>query len=94
MKPETIESNGGTLYPVRSHWKNPKTVAVRVPESLKDQILAYARQLDAGDTPTQPSPVNPEAIAILEELLDTQKYKANAAGKMRKRIKEALEMLR
>ncbi len=27
-------------------WRSGKTVTLRVPEALKDQILAYARQLD------------------------------------------------
>ena len=45
-KPKTAQL--GKNY---SAWKNSKTVAVRIPENLKDEILAFARELDAQRPP-------------------------------------------
>lgn len=35
------------LIPARSSWKNKPTVAIRVPEKFKDQILKFATLLDS-----------------------------------------------
>jgi hypothetical protein len=34
---------------VKSSWKNGKTKLIRVPESLADEVLEYARELDSGE---------------------------------------------
>lgn len=33
----------------KSTWKHGKTKTIRIPESLVDQVLEYARKLDKGD---------------------------------------------
>lgn len=68
------------LKPQPAKWNGP-TVAVRIPERLKDMVLAYARMLDSGNEPEAQTTV---------KLSDLKTYKLR--GKEVVRIEDLLSM--
>ncbi len=57
------------LIPNKSSWKNSETTAVRVPKIFKDQVIAYARQLDIEESQTLLYSRDQELIAYSRKLL-------------------------
>jgi hypothetical protein len=45
INPKSLEN----LNPIKPKWHNTKTVAIRVPIALVDDILDYGRKLDSGE---------------------------------------------
>jgi hypothetical protein len=84
-------------------WKHLPTEAIRVPQCFSEQIQAIARNIDEGiDITVQRYTENDtvwnksdntyqEAIDILENALT---LKANAGGKIKDAIRQALELLK
>jgi hypothetical protein len=68
------KGNLSTLTPYSPKWKSGPTQTVRIPIALANQVLAYARSLDSGQTSSAQS-INTESllqvIQKLEQLLDT-----------------------
>lgn len=96
------KGNLDTLKPYQSRWKSGATRTIRVPIALTDQVLDFALRLDAGESLsqvnhsgiTQKGEISGEslsqAIQILNEALS---LKANAGGKIKDRIREAIALL-
>ena len=96
------KGNLDTLKPYQSKWNSGKTRTIRVPEALADQVLEYARKLDSGESLSQvneaEAPIQyasdlvslSQVIQILTEALD---LKANAGGKIKERVREAIALL-
>ncbi|MBP0011305.1 MULTISPECIES: hypothetical protein [unclassified Roseofilum] len=59
--------------------------------TLIDDVLAYARALDCGDL--QPYNRPTELDKVIEILNDALSLKANSGGKIKAKIKEALEVI-
>lgn len=86
------KSNTTGLRPVHSKWKSCKdTKPVRIPVTLIDDVLAYARALDCGDL--QPPSQHRELDKVIQILNDALSLKANSGGKIKEKIKEALEVI-
>lgn len=85
--------HGKGLRPNTSSWKHSQTKPIRLPEALIPQILEFAHQLDKGDCELQQEGNLKEVISILEDCLDSKQYPANKGGAIKKRIKEALDLL-
>ena len=83
------KGNLDTLKPYQSKWNSGETKTIRVPVALSDQVLDYARKLDSGESLSQVNHNN-EVIQILTEALV---LKANAGGKIKERIKDAIAIL-
>lgn len=83
------------LKPIYSRWKNSKTVAIRVPEILKEKILEYARKVDADFDykESNNSNVQKEKIEkILSKIEAKEKgYKTNSAGQLIKDLRGLIE---
>lgn len=93
---------------IKPKWNHLPTTVIRVPECFSSELLNTAKALDEGKdisvqryyeelTPLNPSdnlaanpPALPQVIQLLTESLN---YKANAGGKIKNRIREALELL-
>ena len=89
-------------------WNHLPTTVIRVPECFSSELLNTAKALDEGEnisvqryseetTPLNQSdnlaannPSIPQVIQLLTEALS---YKANAGGKIKDRIREALALL-
>lgn len=86
-----------------SSWKSGKTKRVRLPIAIADTVIEIAHQIDEGEidpvcrVPRQnddlfacPKAKIEGAIALLEESLT---LKANAGGKIKTKVREALKIL-
>lgn len=89
-----VRGNLATLKHYTPKWKSGATQTVRLPIALVDQVLAYARSLDAG----APSPDVPsdsihllQVIQILDEVSQTPR---NNFGKQPKaQLQQAIDIL-
>lgn len=74
------------LKPNKSTWNYPKTVAIRVPENIRDDVINYAKDLDNKSFNNNNSISTVQLIKI--ELLLTKiknkesGYKSNSASKL------------
>ena len=96
------KGNLTTLKPYQSKWKSGQTRTIRVPAALADQVMEYARKLDSGESLSQVNQANgtpaykvdlvplSQVIQVLTEALD---LKANAGGKIKERVREAIALL-
>jgi hypothetical protein len=57
-------------------WNNTPSIAVRVPEALKNQILAYAKELDKGTVQNQTG-TNGELLKLIKRWQDKAKDTRN-----------------
>lgn len=75
-----------------SPFKNQPTRTIRVPVVLADQVLEFAKALDAGEVhgSDQRSSNTEKLRAILEHALT---LKANSGGAIKQKIREALALL-
>ncbi len=76
-----------------SKWNNPETVAVRVPKVLKDEILAYARELDNGNRNQADISLSTKhkLLTLLAKIENKEKgYKSNGSGQLIKDLKELI----
>lgn len=55
------------LKPWHSPWRNGQTKVIRVPMALENQILDYARQLDAGEVVQDKSSVEHLVNTVLSD---------------------------
>ena len=83
-----------TLKPYQNKWRSGKTQTIRVPVALAEQILAVARQMDAGD-----SPVTEDELVIgltkLRDKIEAKEpgYKVNSASKLISALKPIFDKL-
>lgn len=96
------KGNLNTLKPYQAKWNSGQTRTIRVPVVLADQVLEYAHKLDNSESLTQVNQGNitqtgdiadetlTQVIQILTEALE---LKANAGGKIKDRIREAIALL-
>ena len=93
---------------IKPKWNHQPTTVIRVPERFSEELLNTAKALDEGkeisvqryqeeaaplndsDNLAANHPALPQVIQLLTEALN---YKANAGGKIKDRIREALELL-
>lgn len=77
----SINSNSlNNLKSNYSKWNNSDTVAVRIPQVLKDQILTYARELDNGKVSLSGN-LQDEILTIISKIENKEKgYKSNSAS--------------
>lgn len=70
------------LKPQPAKWNGP-TVAIRIPERFKDEILAMARTLDNGEVcTTAPNPLalsKEDAVALAQKMIVARKPAKNKA---------------
>lgn len=86
--------NLATLKHYTPKWKSGATQTIRLPIALVDQVLAYARSLDAGEvSPDVPIESNhlSQVIEILEEVIQTPRN--NFGQKPKARLREAIDLL-
>lgn len=82
-----------------SQWNNKKTVAVRVPECIVEQVVEYARKLDREeftDNVQNQSIASLDIVQIhkaLEILKAALPIKAGNGGAIKVKIREAIEVL-
>ena len=88
------ESSLRNLKPNKSHWKNSETCVIRVPKQLKDEILDYAKRIDAQADyiKTKKSTVTLDQLeSIIEKIKNKDKgYKSNSASQL---IKDLLRLI-
>lgn len=96
------KGNLSTLKSYQSRWRSGATRTIRVPIALTDQVLDFAQRLDAGESLSQVNQENStiaykvddeslsQVIQILNEALH---LKANAGGKIKDRIRDAIAIL-
>lgn len=96
------KGNLGTLKSYQSKWRSGATRTIRIPIALTDQVLDFALRLDAGESLSQVNHADvtqkgelsceslSQAIQVLNEALH---LKANAGGKIKDRIREAIALL-
>ena len=90
----THKRNTQGLIPVHSKWKSTnKTKAIRVPENLAEDILDYARRLDAGEVDSGESAKSPDVSTVKNILNEALSLKGNAGTKIKDKIREALEVI-
>ncbi|MDB9515750.1 hypothetical protein PN466_02105 [Roseofilum reptotaenium CS-1145] len=90
----THERNTEGLRPIRSKWKSTnKTKAIRVPEDLAEDILDYARKLDAEESDSGQLTESPDVSLVKNILNEALSLKANAGTKIKEKIREALEVI-
>ncbi|MEG4250593.1 hypothetical protein [Microcoleus sp. Pol10D4] len=83
-----------TLKPYESKWRSGKTQTIRVPVALAEQILAVARQMDAGESlVTQDESLS--YLRILKTKIEAKEagYRANSASKLISVLKLILDKL-
>jgi len=86
--------NIATLRHFTPKWQSGATQTVRLPVALVDQVLAYARSLDAGEPPPDgdiDSNHLSQVIEILEEVIQTPRN--NFGQKPKARLQEAIALL-
>lgn len=86
--------NLATLKHFAPKWRSGATQTVRVPIALVDQVVEYARLLDAGEaSPDGVTDSNQllQVIQILEEVNETPRN--NFGVKPKARLREAIELL-
>ena len=86
-----------------SSWNLGKTKLIRVPIALADTIISIARQIDSGelDSNCLVTDKNKNDIALLQAkkervialLNESLKLKANAGGKIKIKVREAIAIL-
>lgn len=96
------KGNLETLKPYQAKWNSGTTRTIRVPVVLADQVLEYAHKLDSGEALTQ---VNQKSVTqmgyttdealtqVIQILTEALELKANAGGKIKDRIREAIALL-
>ncbi|MBP0011385.1 hypothetical protein [Roseofilum sp. Belize Diploria] len=90
----TRKRNTKGLRPIHSKWKSTnKTKAIRVPENLAEDILDYARKLDAGESDGGESAESPDLSLVKNILNKALVLKGNAGGKIKDEIRKALEVI-
>lgn len=86
--------NLATLRHFAPKWQSGATQTVRLPVALVDQVLTYARSLDAGklppDVPNESNHLS-QVIQILEEVAQTPRN--NFGQKPKARLQEAIDIL-
>lgn len=92
----TSKSNLGAY--TKSSWKLGKTIAIRIPEKIKDRVLEYAKKLDIGKEGNDRSEIINEVIEKLEYAIRPKGegggYDGRKAKELRNRISEAIAMLK
>lgn len=89
-----VRGNLATLKHFTPKWQSGATQTVRLPVALVDQVLAYARSLDAGETsPDAPIASNQllRVIEVLEEVIQTPRN--NFGQKPKAQLQEAINIL-
>jgi hypothetical protein len=89
-----VRGNLATLKHFSPKWQSGATQTVRLPIALVDQVLAYARSLDAGElSPDAPIKLNhlSQVIEVLEEVIQTPRN--NFGQKPKARLQEAIDIL-
>lgn len=82
--------NLDNLKPFKSKWQNTPTKLIRVPEIFKDEILAYAYQLDSGINPNN-SLVTKKLKEIVNKINNQESgYKVKYANNLIKDIKQLI----
>lgn len=96
------KGNLDTLKHFQGKWRSGRTRTIRVPITLADQVLDFALRLDAGEPLTQVNHKNISQMAetsresltqVIQILNDALTLKANAGGKIKDRIRDALALL-
>lgn len=79
-------------------WKLGKTIAIRIPEAIKDQVLSFARELDIGVEKKDTTQLVNEAIKKLEYAVQPKSeggvYDGRKATELKTRVLEAIEILK
>jgi LytS/YehU family sensor histidine kinase len=97
------KGNTATLKPYQTKWNSGTTRTIRVPVVLADQVLEYAHKLDSNESLTQVNQaiaiqtdeINHESLTqVIQILTEALELKANAGGKIKDRIREAIALLR
>ena len=97
------KGNTATLKPYQAKWNSGQTRTIRVPVVLADQVLEYAHKLDSGESltqvnqaiTTQKGEASGESLTqVIQILTEALELKANAGGKIKDRIREAIALLR
>jgi len=82
------------LKPNKSSWNYPKTVAIRVPENIKDNVLNYAKYLDSNSVNINSFNPTVQLIKIKSILAKIEKkesgYKTNSASKLIADLKQLI----
>ena len=60
-------------------WKSGKTMVIRVPEAIADEVLAIARQIDEGSTVTLSSKLEEENVRLRQKLQECQSRQEETA---------------
>jgi|SRR6476646_2469918 len=96
------KGNLETLKPYQAKWNSGATRTIRVPVVLADQVLEYAHNLDSGESLTQVNQVigskginvaGESLTQVIQILTEALELKANAGGKIKDRIREAIALL-
>jgi hypothetical protein len=96
------KGNLDTLKPFQGKWRSGQTRTIRVPVTLAEQVLDYALKLDAAESLTQVNhkettqrvEIGCESLTqVIQILNDALTLKANAGGKIKDRIRDALSLL-
>lgn len=89
------KGNVESLKPYEGKWQSGKTQTIRVPIALTEQILAYARALDAGNSlVTEDSSSNID-LAELKVKVEAKEagFRANSASKLISALKVIFDKL-
>lgn len=96
------KGNVDNLKHYQAKWRSGPTRTIRIPIALTDQVLDFALRLDAGESLTQVNRKNTtqtgetsrESLTqVIQILNDALTLKANAGGKIKDRIRDALALL-
>lgn len=83
------------LKPNRSPWNYPKTVAIRVPENIRNDVINYAKDLDNKLFNNNSSICTVQLIKIESILSKIERkesgYKANSASKLIADLKQIID---
>jgi len=94
---KTWERNTAGLNSYKPTWANGATKTIRVPIALADEVLAYARTLDSGDTPAHCGNNNlttsNNAIALILTKINEKLpgYKSDSASQLIKDLRDLPE---
>lgn len=89
-----VRGNLATLKHFTPKWQSGTTQTIRLPVVLVDQVLAYARSLDAGETsPDAPSDSN-QLLQVIQLLQEVSQTPRNNFGKQPKaQLQRAIDIL-
>lgn len=88
------KGNVESLKPYEGKWQSGKTQTIRVPIALTEQILAYARALDASDSPVTEDDSSID-LAELKAKVEAKEpgFRANSASKLISALKVIFDKL-